>query len=932
MRHNHILAASLLGGLMILSAACVKEKTINDQYRPVGSEIRFSAATVYNNGAASRTEYSGYINNSNQYERINWVKEDPISIVYKRGTSTASEGFKVTTSITPDQEKSRAEIEEVSDKLYWADGTADHEFFAMYPTKGFKNNETASLSGNHVEGAIPNTQIVTLKSGSLFQPAMEYGYMVAYKKVEASSTATTVELPFCPAMTAFQFRLSTQEDNTLTVSSFEMSSNAKMAGKFAFDITGGNDRGATWGTVTTSNTSNSIKVTFSSTAQIKKNQVLDFTVFALPVDMTQVTIKLNFNDGTSKRLELRKNASEWFEFKACKKYLITNTEVPSVEIWDYYIDNIPDVLSYGHLKTTTSTPFQVTSYKVKRGTTTKVPVSWKIQYSTDGSSWSNTPDDKQNVNITAGGGGTTLTVNNGANVVRDHTDSEKTGDDPLDDAEIAALRTAPDIPDAAKDTDGYYDLSKHLVYGSSQYAAGGSMETANCYVVQRPGLYKFPLVYGNAIKGGSTNTPAFNVSSLHAEGDEEYFLPTFRNHDDQPITDPWIKNNKHSGGSLIKVNKAIICWQDVTESNIIIEDADVSVDGDYVKFEVKRGRIRPGNVVIAAMDGNTIVWSWHIWVTEKNLTPHGTKDYYDMYNGMMDYNLGWTDATSAKNWKWVNWDLQVRVTQDETGGTSRVFHIKQIGDSESIEPNVGSNTFYQWGRKDPMLPAASTDEDKPQFSSTNREWKKASSATYLSGSALKFGHSIQNPNLQYVSRGGNEDYYDGNSYFIGNLWDSGLKNNVSWGDNANRRPVKTVYDPCPPGYVVPNANAFTYFAGGIDYTSPLGTGTLHGSLLPRDGYNFRDHMGGNIFFPFCGARAHDGNHGSVGVSIYDVTALGYYWTSCPNRYNSHSDYSGVEGRRTSKMMIMTDTYIRACHEQRKGACYAVRPVEEDPEY
>ena len=41
MKHNHILSATLLGGLMILSAACVEEAAINEQYRPAGSEIVF---------------------------------------------------------------------------------------------------------------------------------------------------------------------------------------------------------------------------------------------------------------------------------------------------------------------------------------------------------------------------------------------------------------------------------------------------------------------------------------------------------------------------------------------------------------------------------------------------------------------------------------------------------------------------------------------------------------------------------------------------------------------------------------------------------------------------------------------------------------------------------------------------------------------------
>ena len=137
--------------------------------------------------------------------------------------------------------------------------------------------------------------------------------------------------------------------------------------------------------------------------------------------------------------------------------------------------------------------------------------------------------------------------------------------------------------------------------------------------------------------------------------------------------------------------------------------------------------------------------------------------------------------------------------------------------------------------------------------------------------------------------------------------------------------------------MVPNANAFTYFAGGTDYTSPMGSGTLHGSLH-SNGFQFSDHNGGTIFFPFCGARAHDGNHGEGHTSIYDVNSLGYYWTSCANRYNSTTLYSNIQGRKTAKMMIMyrgdseTPRYVRATHEQRKGACYAVRPVEEDPEY
>ena len=189
-----------------------------------------------------------------------------------------------------------------------------------------------------------------------------------------------------------------------------------------------------------------------------------------------------------------------------------------------------------------------------------------------------------------------------------------------------------------------------------------------------------------------------------------------------------------------------------------------------------------------------------------------------------------------------------------------------------------------------------------------------------------FGHSIQHPNWQYVALGYNEGYWTG-YFYLGNLWDSGLVNDERGvGTFGNRFPVKTVYDPCPRGFVVPYLYAFSGFgANGLDYAYPA---DINGSQV-ANGYQFRTGVSGNIFFPFCGARAHDGNHGGVGTSIYDVNDLGYYWTACANRYNSTANASGVQTRQTSKMMILMREYIRPGHEQRKAAAYAIRPVLED---
>ena len=951
MKKNLLLAISLIGGLFLFATSCVKEKDVNEKYRPAGSEIRFAAATGYDNGVETRTEYTGDMKTvsgyTNKFERIDWVTDDPLKIYYQRGTGSYSNAiYKITGANTTSNEITKATAEAYGTALYWGDGTGNHKFYGMYPANGFQGNTSANLSNNRASGNIPSAQNITgtqktLENIAKYMPDMKYAYMVCYQEVDQNSSTSSVELPFSPAVTAFEFRFKLADHGPVTVKSFKLSSaSTDLTGNFAFDITGkDNNERTTIGTVTKSSTGREITVSFGSGVQMNTTDILDFTVFALPVDQTDLVIEFTFaatETGAAdftRKLALKHNGTS-VTFAARKKYVITNTAVPG-EVWDYYIDPIENITWYGHLATTSSEPFEVTSYKVKRGTTTKVPVAWGIEYSANGTSgWTTSNDGKLNVNVLTGGGGSTLTVPNGANVMRDHGTGEYTGDDPdditVEDSATALLRNAEDIPAGAKDSDGYYDLSKHPVYGSNQFGGSRSMETANCYVVQRPGLYKFPLVYGNAIRNGSANTVAYAPSVASPHG---HFLSHFVRHDGQAITGPWITTD-----NSIAVNDAIIVWQDGTDTAAgqIIKDADVSVDGNYIKFEVKRANIRPGNVVIAARKSDgTIVWSWHIWITEKNLSPRAVKDATNTTFDMMDYNLGWMDATSAAYTAYDTWTTYARVKQTETGGTSRIFRIRQIGDVITVEANVGCNTFYQWGRKDPMLPATGENNDKAQYSAYGLKWESSKNHAATGG----IEESIVHPNWQLVNQGGNgtEAHYVGSHY--GNLWDAELDNGDGGFSNYGQRfAVKTVYDPCPPGYVVPYLNAFTGFghqAAGHNiwdyyYTPQYGDyglidGTLHGN-----GWHFNNHMNSTVFFPYCGARAHNGaSTDSTNGSIYDVNNCGYYWTSCPLKYDDTGNASGVQYRQTAKMLIMYPTYIRPGHEQRKGAAYAIRPILEN---
>ena len=47
---------------------------------------------------------------------------------------------------------------------------------------------------------------------------------------------------------------------------------------------------------------------------------------------------------------------------------------------------------------------------------------------------------------------------------------------------------------------------------SNSSGASAIQNTANCYVIDAPGTYRIPLVYGNAIKGGANNTSAYKTN------------------------------------------------------------------------------------------------------------------------------------------------------------------------------------------------------------------------------------------------------------------------------------------------------------------------------------------------------------------------------------------------------------------------------------
>ena len=371
------------------------------------------------------------------------------------------------------------------------------------------------------------------------------------------------------------------------------------------------------------------------------------------------------------------------------------------------------------------------------------------------------------------------------------------------------------------------DLKNRAYLGSADdphdlsYDYNGQMNTANCYVVTHPGYYKFPLVYGNAIKNGATNAIAYGVK------DGTSISSTFVNHLGNKITDPYIYNNSNNNSGKLEANSAALVWQDAP--NLISNNIDLCDGNTYISFEITKENIQQGNAVIAVKDGSdNIMWSWHIWVTNKNV--YETQAVTASYNStnktlmFMPFPLGWNDSTTAP-----------------------------------------TCTFYQWGRKDPFPPSngssLTSTIDKTVYKYDPNGNSTTSDCWSQSSSQATIATSILNPSTFYF---GYANWCSQSSY---ELWNVGEDDH-----NVDFETItKSVYDPSPAGFRLPETAAFTGFTvNGVNEGTPNGTWND-----TTKGYTFTN--GVETYWQACGYREYNSG------SLNDVGSWGYYWSAGPSR-------------------------------------------------
>lgn len=253
-----------------------------------------------------------------------------------------------------------------------------------------------------------------------------------------------------------------------------------------------------------------------------------------------------------------------------------------------------------------------------------------------------------------------------------------------------------------------FDLSTH------DYLNNPCAETtANCYVVDAPGKYRFPVAYGNGIVDGNTNSAAFNQDVESAADDA---LKGFPDYHGSLVSAPMIVNNG------ISLSRATLVWEDVDN---LIDPASIRLNEakTAIEFEILADNIDQGNAVIAVMDNaNNIVWSWHIWVTDEKAR---LAEPIEMQNkkgesvGFMPLTLGW--CSTANGYGAIGREAAVRITMAGHLTSKASFRIRQASSlPEDQGDNMAGNApYYSWGRKDPFPGALSTAYINPDNDNQN---------------------------------------------------------------------------------------------------------------------------------------------------------------------------------------------------------------------
>ncbi len=272
---------------------------------------------------------------------------------------------------------------------------------------------------------------------------------------------------------------------------------------------------------------------------------------------------------------------------------------------------------------------------------------------------------------------------------------------------------------------------------------------------------------------------------------------------------------------------ARVIWETGTEKGSVIES--VRYESGRIYFSTGS---KYGNALIGLFDASDkCIWSWHIWAMN-----------YDPEVGSHTYHSG------------------------------KVFMMHNLGALSPDCNKVESRGLYnQWGRKDPFLGPASISDYSGMapavYHLRDYEYSMIYPQEYEPEDVMTIAWATAHPTT-FVDTATYPDWDDHGDILDWlytrhpNLW-----GNRTTGNPINRNSSKSIYDPCPPGWRVPDLQDFkdiTHFAD----NTPYYTSALIGSELAR--------------FPMGGSFN--------GIGFFSNGSIGRVYTCSP--------YTGSKGSRT----------------------------------
>ena len=226
---------------------------------------------------------------------------------------------------------------------------------------------------------------------------------------------------------------------------------------------------------------------------------------------------------------------------------------------------------------------------------------------------------------------------------------------------------------------------------------------------------------------------------------------------------------------------------------------------------------------------NNILWSWHIWLTDEP----AEQVYYNDAGIMMDRNLGATSTTPG---------------------------------------DVGAlGLLYQWGRKDPFLGPSSI--SSWSMAKSTISWQSVESVSHNGEYAVINGtieFATANPTTFIDNNMINYDwYYTGDNSHDDTLW-SGLNK------------TKSVYDPCPYGWRVPDGGADGVWAKALGSPSSFTDIFLYNNT--NNGINFCGKFGDDTIIWYPSVKR-------VSSNLYSSDSA-TYWGRSSNHCGLDFSYSG----------------------------------------